>query len=63
MRGICPDHFTLLDYHFNVIWRRVKVVRILIVQILSNLLLFYPLSIRIFGPAPDLTHPTTMFLP
>jgi hypothetical protein len=57
-----PSHLPRLD-HSNYTWRRVRVMKLLIMQFFFNLLSLHPFLIQIFSSAPCSQTPTDYVLP
>jgi hypothetical protein len=58
----CPSHPPWLD-HYNYTWRRVQVMKLLIMQLFPNVCHFISLRSKYSSDHPVFKHPLSMFLP
>jgi hypothetical protein len=58
----CLSHSPWL-HRFNYIWRSVHIMKLLLRQLFSNHLLFYPSWVQIFYSTPRCQTPSVYFLP
>jgi hypothetical protein len=58
----CLSHSPGLD-RFNYIWRSAQVMKLLVIQLFSSILLFHPSWVQIFSSAPRCQTHSVSFLP